>query len=200
MMSTNRMAHAESTTPLHPLLAERARFLAFVTRHVRDAAAAEDVLQDAFLKAHDRAHALRDDESVEAWFYRILRNAIVDRARRASAYARASEAFAADRAMDQAVDPAVDPAVSLDGEALRETACACVEMLLPTLTPAQQTMVREVDLRERPVQALADELGIERNAAYVRLHRARKALRDALVRCCGGCADGHCARCDCTPS
>jgi RNA polymerase sigma-70 factor (ECF subfamily) len=41
-------------------------------------AAAEEVLQDAFVKGLEHAGDIHDGESAVAWFYRLLRNALID--------------------------------------------------------------------------------------------------------------------------
>jgi RNA polymerase sigma-70 factor (ECF subfamily) len=68
------------------LLVERHNaFRAFVARHVgNDQAAAEDFLQSAYAKALERQHQIRHEESVVAWFYRLLRDSILDHYRRAA--------------------------------------------------------------------------------------------------------------------
>jgi RNA polymerase sigma-70 factor (ECF subfamily) len=58
--------------------------------------AAEDILQEAFVRGMGRADALREDESAVAWFYRLLRNAVVDHYRRRGAEERALARFAAE--------------------------------------------------------------------------------------------------------
>ena len=69
-------------TSLNSLLALRSQFLNFVRRRVDDPAVAEDILQNAFLKVLESGDQLRMDGSVVAWFYRILRNAVIDEYRR----------------------------------------------------------------------------------------------------------------------
>src|ERR1700754_2173270 len=60
------------------LLDERARFLRFIERRISNPSVAEDLLQSAYMRAFSSQSALHSDESAIAWFYRILRNAIVD--------------------------------------------------------------------------------------------------------------------------
>src|SRR5215831_5458161 len=72
-------------SPLARLLSERRRFVVFVRRQVADDAAAEDIVQAAFARATQAAVELRSRDRAIAWFYRILRNAIVDHYRRRSA-------------------------------------------------------------------------------------------------------------------
>src|SRR4030095_7196841 len=60
------------------LVQSQAQFLAFLVRHLGNRAEAEDLLQTAYLKALTAGETIRDDEKVLAWFYRILRNVLVD--------------------------------------------------------------------------------------------------------------------------
>jgi RNA polymerase sigma-70 factor (ECF subfamily) len=175
-----------SAAALAALLAHRERFLAFVRNRVRDRAAADDLLQAAYAKALARAEDVRDDERAVAWFYRILRNAIVDHWRAADARERALVAFA--READSADSPGPETAAEI---------CRCFEPLLPELPPDQARILRRVDLEDaRPVDVAAEE-GITPNLAMVRLHRARKALRQRLQEACRACADHACLDCSC---
>ena len=58
------------------------RMRSFIRSRVRDHAAAEDILQDVFLKIHQKLPSLRASERVESWVWRIVRNAIADYFRR----------------------------------------------------------------------------------------------------------------------
>ena len=60
------------------LSAARQDFLRFVRGRVSDPDLAEDIVQDALLRAVQSADTLRDEDRVIPWFYRILRNAIID--------------------------------------------------------------------------------------------------------------------------
>src|SRR6185436_14235179 len=50
----------------------------FIRSRVRNHAAAEDILQDVFLKIHHKLPTVRSSERLEAWVWRITRNAISD--------------------------------------------------------------------------------------------------------------------------
>jgi len=58
---------------------ERSRLGKFIRGQVRDAAEAEDILQDVWLEFYAAADTL---EQAGAWLYRVAKNRIVDRARR----------------------------------------------------------------------------------------------------------------------
>jgi RNA polymerase sigma-70 factor (ECF subfamily) len=78
------------------ITAHHSEFLRFIAARVGESAAAEDILQSAYVKALEHGSQLRDEESVAAWFYRILRNAIIDHYRRGSARSKAHELFGAE--------------------------------------------------------------------------------------------------------
>jgi RNA polymerase sigma-70 factor (ECF subfamily) len=178
---------AESLSPdlIAVLAGEHARFLAFLARRVASRDQAEEILQQAFVRALERGHTLRDGESAIAWFYRLLRNALVDHYRRQGAERRALEAAAhALEAQEQ------------DGE-LMQAVCQCVEALLGTLKPSYAQILRRVELEETSVAQVAHELGISASNAGVRIHRAREALFRQLVTSCGTCATHGCFDCHC---
>ncbi len=171
---------------LATLVASHRRFLAFLERRVESRDAAEEILQAALAKAVEKAGELRHSESSVAWFFRLLRNAVIDHYRRRTAHERWLEVSAADPTLSGPVDD------ELHGEV-----CACFAALIPTLNPDYAHVLRAVDLDGRTVSDLAAELGITPNNAGVRLHRARQALRRRLQQTCSTCADHGCLDCTC---
>src|SRR5512139_2401602 len=101
------------------LLREHERFLAFARRHLGDAAAAEDALQTAYVKAVERGRGLRDRDSVVAWSFRVLRRTLLDEHRRRATHGRGLAAL-----RERAAAP-------LDESRLRDAVCECVRSLLP---------------------------------------------------------------------
>lgn len=166
------------------LVANHREFLAFVERRVGDRALAEEIVQDAFVRSLERADEIR--ESAVGWFYRVLRNAIIDRARRAATQRTRLAAFAAEL---EAAAPA--------DEALRDVACRCVAALAETLRPDYADALRRIDVDGTPVKDYAVEAGITASNAGVRVFRARAALREQVARSCGTCATHGCLDCTC---
>lgn len=190
-MGTADTGMTPSSAPIAPevmeaLLAARAQFVAFVERRVGSRAAAEDIVQSAFVKGIERGGEIRDGESAVAWFYRVLRNAIIDHYRRGAAAAHAGEAWA--REIDVALEPTHAEAAQI---------CGCVSVLLTTLKPEYRSAIETVELAGRSLRELAQKDGISENNAAVRLHRARVALRQRVAQSCGACATHGCLDCTC---
>jgi RNA polymerase sigma factor (sigma-70 family) len=176
----------EAVTELvHRLLDKREEFLGFVTRKVGDRALAEDLLQDAFARL-DKLEGLRDEESAVAWFYRVLRNAIIDRARREQSKLKALHGFAQELEREQ----------QAQGET-RGAICQCVAALKDELQPSYREALDRIELAGVPVKEYAREAGISANTAAVRVFRARSALREQVARACGACATHGCLDCTC---
>src|SRR5258708_37384826 len=85
------------------LVGSHRQFLAFLERRLGDRALAEDILQDAFVRSIEKGDEIRDQSSAVAWFYRMLRNAVIDHHRRGLVRSKALDAFAAE--MKDAVVP-----------------------------------------------------------------------------------------------
>ncbi|WP_316365587.1 sigma-70 family RNA polymerase sigma factor [Candidatus Thiodiazotropha sp. CDECU1] len=52
--------------------------LAFIQKRVNDKTAAEDILQDIFVRIQSRIDTLENRSKLESWLYQITRNAIID--------------------------------------------------------------------------------------------------------------------------
>jgi RNA polymerase sigma factor (sigma-70 family) len=173
-------------TPIAKLAQERAAFLQFVRRRVDSAATAEDILQNAYIRATEKLSTVRSEESLTAWFYRILRNAIIDHYRHRSVETRAFDRLAQEPTPQSEVHPSDQAA-----------ACHCVTTLLSELKPAYNTILREVDMAGSSLESFARTTGITAGNAAVRVHRARQALRRRITEVCGACSKNACTNCTC---
>jgi RNA polymerase sigma factor (sigma-70 family) len=178
---------ALATEKVSVLVAHHARFLAFLKPRVGSTEVAEEILQAAFVKGLEKQTTLRDGESATAWFFRLLRNAVIDHYRRNGAARRGHERFVAENP---------EPTAELDA-AIDAEVCACVDALIPTLKPEYADLLRRVELGGASVVDAAAELGVTPNNAAVRLHRARGALKKRLEQTCGTCTEHGCLECTC---
>ena len=148
---------------------------------------ARDVAQEAYLRAWRGIGKFRGDAQFSTWLYRITANA-------ASTYLRKQR-----RRRTVTLDLIDDP-IETAGE-YQPAAMAEANDLLDRLTIAIDelpTKLRQVvvlrDVYGMAHEQIATELGITETAAKVRLHRARRKLRDVLVGAAADEADGGTAR------
>ena len=134
-----------------------------------DRAAAEDVAQDAFLRAHRALPRFRADASLATWFYRIL----VRQAHNHRRWRRLARLFS-DTPVEELPDPrgAAAPDVALQ----RRIAAA-----LDRLSRGQREAFVLVHLEEFTVAEAAETLGKAPGTVKSHLHRALTALRVQLA-------------------
>jgi RNA polymerase sigma factor (sigma-70 family) len=183
----SELEDAPSPDHVAVLVEHHARFLAFLKPRVGSTEAAEEILQAAFVRGLEKQGSIREGDNAVRWFYRLLRNALVDHYRRRGAEQRGQERLANETG--EASD-------ELDG-ALEGEVCACVTALIPTLKAEYADVLRRVELDGGSVAGVAAELGVTPNNAAVRLHRAREALKKRLEQTCGTCTEHGCLECTC---
>ena len=125
-----------------------------------------DLVQEAFVKAHERRDQCRDPERVRSWLFRIFRNAMLDWARNV----RRTEVPLLD-----VEEPAGDEDFA-ERHALREAIGTALASLPPIL--------REAFLLRHELghsyEEIAELAGTSLSAAKMRVARARETLREAL--------------------
>ena len=167
---------------------ERSAFKAFLQTRVGDDA--EDLLQSGLIKAMAHAGDFSTPEHVTAWFYRVLRNAVIDHYRRHGVARRRDEAYGT-------LLSSLGEDIAAAPPGWEKQICACLGGVIATLPARQAELLRRVDLAGTPVQDAARELGLTANHASVTLHRARQELRKKLEVFCGACAADACLDCHC---
>jgi RNA polymerase sigma-70 factor (ECF subfamily) len=172
--------------PLAALIERRRLFLRFLERRVNSPALAEDILQSAYVRALEHEAELRASESSIAWFYRMLRNAVIDFYRRREVEDRVLGEWAKELETETAPNDLTHDAV-----------CRCVAKVLPMLHPNYSAILQQVDLDENSLASFASRNNITTANAAVRVHRARKALKQRLIETCGACAIHECLHCNC---
>jgi RNA polymerase sigma-70 factor (ECF subfamily) len=178
-----------SPSVIEQLVSGHRQFLSFLEKRVESRAVAEDILQAAFVRSLERGAELRDDESAVAWFYRVLRNAVIDHYRHRASTERAYEGWGKEFVSQETAPSEVQAEI-----------CKCVSALVETLKPEYRDALRIIDLDEGSLNDLAERMGITPGNAAVRVHRARQALKKQVSVACGTCAEHGCFDCHCGPA
>lgn len=134
---------------------------------------ARDVVQEAYLRAYRGLARFRGDAQFTTWLYRITANCastMLTRRKRHRHEELTDETPLADDDLDYS------PEARAEAQLFRGELEAAVGELPPKL----RAVVVLRDVYELPHEAVAAELGISETAAKVRLHRARKKLRERL--------------------
>ena len=163
------------------LRVHRTRLSSFVRSRVPPGEV-DDVLQIAALRAIERAESLEDPARVLPWLYRVHRNVATDESRKR---ARRQRWLAHDASVPEL--PASETTSLCD--------CSVTQAL--SMRPSYAHVLNLVDVCGATVEEAAQALGISANNVAVRLHRARKALRQSMLEHCGVTSLRECADCRC---
>jgi RNA polymerase sigma-70 factor (ECF subfamily) len=157
------------------------RLRRYIGSLVHDPSEAEDLTQEAFLRAFRGQDALRDPQAQMTWLYRIATNVSVDRMRR-----RARQPVVANDELEEHDAPDAGPALQQVIE--QDEMSACVQDYIVSLPDNYRAVLMMADLQEMSGPEIAELLGISLATVKIRLHRARQKLRAALA---AGCAFEH---------
>jgi RNA polymerase sigma-70 factor (ECF subfamily) len=141
-----------------------------LTGHEEDA---RDVVQEAYLRAYKGLKRFRGDAQFSTWMYRITANCASTHLGKRKR--NRHEELSDDMSVTDEASPS-SPEGSAEAGALRDRLHVALEELPPKL----RAVIVLRDIYDLPHEAIAAELGISESAAKVRLHRARKKLRDDL--------------------
>ncbi len=152
-------------------------------RMTRNAADAEDVVQETFLKAYRAYHTFQAGTNLKAWLYRILTNTYINRYRKE---ARRPNEVDFDEVEDLYLYKRLGSAESgrasrsAEDEALEQFVDADVKAALEELPDHFRMPVLLADVEGFSYKEIAEILDVPIGTVMSRLHRGRKALQKAL--------------------
>jgi RNA polymerase sigma-70 factor (ECF subfamily) len=155
------------------------RLYATIVRLVGGPEDAQDVLQDAFVRAFEKLDQFHGESSFYTWIYRIAVNVALTghRKRRQRGLGRAALPGNGRKGEEPADDsPEADPSFALE-RIERET---IVESALAALGPEQRAVVVLKDFDGCRYEEISSLLSIPIGTVRSRLHRARCELRERL--------------------
>jgi RNA polymerase sigma-70 factor (ECF subfamily) len=146
------------------------RLRAFIRSRVSDAADADDILQEVFIRIHRSLCCQLEWNKPESWIYQIARHLIIDHYRRRREMVEIPESLPAEPDL-----PEEDPQAVL--------ALSLAELIDELPEPYRQALIL-TEYQGLSQKELAERLGVSLSGAKSRVQRARAKLRDMLLRCC----------------
>ena len=138
---------------------------------------ARDVVQESYLRAYRGLQRFRGDAQFSTWLYRITANCASTQLGRRARHRH-------DELDDELPDDRAAGPRQPRGRRSTPRPCATGSTWpWPALPPRLRAVVVLRDVYDLPHEAIAAELGISVSAAKVRLHRARRRLREDLFPC-----------------
>ena len=154
---------------------ERSRLGHFIRGQVRDAAEAEDILQDVLLEFYAATDAI---EQAGAWLFRVARNRIIDRARKKR---EEPLAFAGDEGGRSWLEVNLpDPAAGPDAAYARSVLLGSIQAALQALPPEQRDVFVAHEIEGLSFAAMSAQWRVPQNTLLARKRHAVLALRARL--------------------
>ena len=157
---------------------ERGRgFLAWAKRHAPDAETAEDIMQDAFLRAVSNADALSPVQDLAAWIFSAMRNRLIDLWRAQGTKRKAGAIDISEEILENvAVEAGLDPYDQLE----RSEMFAALEVAIEALPVPQREVIRAQAMGEVGFKELAKSMGVSIDTLMARKRYALRKLAVAL--------------------
>ncbi len=160
------------------LLQRRALRIAY--HYLRDAADADEAVQDAFVKVFLHMEQYREDMAFDAWFTRILVNACLDRLKSRHRQQRWISTPLDDVNDERPVEQAAATAPSTEHELLVRERWQQVLKAVATLPDRQRLVFTLSHLDERTAGEISEATGMSPATVRVHLFRAIRKLRGML--------------------
>ena len=142
----------------------------FIRSRVADHSAAEDILQDVFVKVQKKLGQLDDPAKLESWIYLITRNAIIDYYRTKKRTTEIPDSLPAE-------------SNGADDDEIEGLKAAFRRMIYGLPEPYRDAIVL-TEFEGLTQKQLADRLNISPSGAKSRVQRGRALLKKNLLDCC----------------
>lgn len=162
-----------------------ARIYSYLRRLTQDAALAEELTQDTFLRALEHLQTFRGEGSVSNWLYRIATNLFRDYLRTHKGKTLLSWDEGEGAAMEAALLAQIpDPAPPLPHVLQQQAVTQCVRDCVAALPAPYRAALLLYAIEGKSVEETAAILGCSKDTVKVRLHRARQLFKAlASERC-----------------
>jgi RNA polymerase sigma-70 factor (ECF subfamily) len=150
------------------------RVFSLCARMVGDRAYAEELTQDVFVRAWEKAHLFRGESSFSTWLHRLAVNVVLN--------ARKSDSRQKAKFEDTDEDDGIDALPGSIGSRLAPGDLLDLERAIAQLPPGARRVFVLYDIEGYKHEEIAEQLGVTTGATKAQLHRARLLLREALNR------------------
>lgn len=139
--------------------------------------AVDDILQQVFLKAHEKLSTIKENKAIKSWLYRITQHSIIDRYRR--------EYWWKQGTMDDAYRDALEnDETNVNEKKIISNISSCLLPMIDTLDDQSQKVMQRYLEPNTTQSMIAEELWISVSNIKVIVHRAKKKLKEKYQQCC----------------
>lgn len=145
----------------------------FIGKRIGNAAEADDVLQNVFVKICAHFKTLKEPDKIQSWLFQIARNAVIDFYRTKKLEVELPEEIAL-----------AETAETIDKDKCFRDAQKCLLPMINRLPANYQTTVKLSELEGWTQKRVAAAEGVSLSAVKSRVQRGRKMIKKMLEDCC----------------
>lgn len=146
------------------------QLLSFIRKRVNDVTAAEDILQDIFVRIHSRIDTLEHSSKLESWLYQITRNSIID--------------FYRSRKPTEELPEWLTQQQASTDEAIRRELSSCLIPMIQQLPEKYRHAVQLSEIEGKTQKEIAAQENMSLSGTKSRVQRGRALLKTMLHDCC----------------
>ena len=150
--------------------------LGYLVRYVGNPVIAEDLLQETLIRMNKGLPAFERRSSIKTWAFSIASRVAADHLREPAHRAQVID-------LDEA-EAVADPALGIDERLVIGEMEACIRRTIDTLPDSYRTALILHDLEGMAAEQVAEISACSLATAKIRIHRARRRLKDALAKRC----------------
>jgi RNA polymerase sigma-70 factor (ECF subfamily) len=142
---------------------------AFIKSRVADDAA-DDILQDVFVKIHTRIESLQEGKKLESWLYQITRKTVKD--------------YYLSKLKTYNMPDWIEQPQPEELEIIRQELSSCLAPMIEQLPDKYRLAVYQAEIEGKTQREVAEREGISVSGAKSRVQRGRFILKGMLHECC----------------
>jgi RNA polymerase sigma-70 factor, ECF subfamily len=150
----------------------KSELLCFIKAKVKDEYAAEDILQEVFIKVYNNINQLVDQSKLKSWLYKTTNNTIID-------FYRTKKQNTLE--LDEVGDV---PAIEDSSENMNEEIAECIKSMLYELPDKYKEPLKLYEFKGMKHKEISEKLNISLSGSKTRIQRARNKLKEILMECC----------------
>ena len=144
---------------------------------IKDRATAEDIAQDAFIKAWQASKTFQSKSKVSSWLCSIAKNAAIDHMRKHNRMVNLGDNAIPEKADSSSLSNPLAKMLEVEHEA---SVKAEVQAALSKLSPKHAEVIRMYHIEDMSYEAIAKSLKIPKGSVMSRLFHARKKMQALL--------------------
>ncbi len=142
----------------------------FIQSRVNDLAAADDILQDVFIKIHSKMATLKENNKLRSWIFQVARNTIIDHYRsRRMAYELPHTLAGSDS------EPHIET---------RQEIASWLEPMIQNLPEHYRKILMLTEIEGLKQNKVAEMEGLSLSGVKSRVQRGRAMMKETLMDCC----------------